>query len=836
MYSQHHLISSEKSLPLGSLPHRQTGILDGLKKVLFLGEDFGEAFMFKNYFKTAFRNLLRHRLFAGLNIFGLATGMACSILIFLWVQDELSFDKFNHNADRIFRVTGGDANEEYAVAPPSLADAIQTQIPAIQNATRVTSVQKMITIGTKKFNEKNIFYADSNFLQIFNYPLLRGSTATVLSSPNSVVLTEAIAEKYFGSIDAAMNKTIYIDNDIKGTDLIVTGVLKNIPSNSHLQPDMLIPMDLYDKVNNPVHGWTNFDVYVYFRLKDAVAPTTSNLNNINKQINDIYRKHNHEFAVSFAAQPLTDIHLHSHYMLDVANNGNYAYIQIFGLIAVFIIIIACINFMNLATAISGQRAKEVGLRKTVGALRLQLVAQFTGESLLLSFISLLLAVLIVYALLPLFNQVASKTISFNPFNTYMFISLIGIAIFTGLASGSYPAFFLSSFNTIKALKGKNILRSNRSFLRNGLVVLQFSISVILIVSTLVIYNQLQFIQNRDIGFNKENLLYMTMPQVGDLKNNKDAMASTLASYPDIRNYTFTDELPTDLTNSSKLTWRDMTPGTQVMACRLRVDENFTRTFGMHMVAGRFFSKDFGDNDTGYVVNETALKAMGLNINNAIGKEISISLEDKKSPIIGVVKDFNFKPVQQSIEPLVMETNFSGGYVVMRTTPATAQKVIASLQHSFHNVYGDYPFTYGFVNDDLSKLYITEQRMEKLFNIFSVLSIVISCLGLFGLATFAAQQRIKEIGVRKVLGASEAVIVSMLSKDFIKLVLLSCIVAFPVAWWASDKWLQSFAYRINISWWLFVIAGALALLIALITVSFQSIKAALANPVDSLRTE
>jgi ABC-type antimicrobial peptide transport system permease subunit len=523
-------------------------------------------------------------------------------------------------------------------------------------------------------------------------------------------------------------------------------------------------------------------------------------------------------------------------MLDVAGQGNCEYVKIFALVAIFIIIIACINFMNLATAVSGQRAKEVGLRKTVGALRPQLIAQFISESLLLSFISLLLAILIVYILLPLFNQVANKSIYFNPFDIKILFSLLSIAIITGLLSGSYPAFFLSSFNPVKALKGTKILKSQKSFLRNSLVVLQFSISVILIISTLVVHNQLQYIQNRNIGFNKENLLYMKMPEVGDLKNNKDAMQATLAQYPDISNYTFTDELPTNLTAASQLTWHGMNPGTQVMASRLRVDENFTKTFGMQMAAGRFFSKDFGGNDTGYVVNETALKVMGLNADNAIGKIISISLEDKEVPIIGVVKDFNFKPVQQPIEPLVMKSNFAGGYVVMRTTPANIKKVIATLQASFHNVYGDYPFSYGFVDEDLSRLYVTEQRMGKLFNVFSVLSILISCLGLFGLATFATQRRIKEIGVRKVLGAGEAGIVALLSKDFIQLVLVSLIIAFPIAWWAMNKWLQGFAYRININWWVFAIAGITAILIAFITVSFQAIKAAMANPVKSLRTE
>jgi putative ABC transport system permease protein len=449
---------------------------------------------------------------------------------------------------------------------------------------------------------------------------------------------------------------------------------------------------------------------------------------------------------------------------------------------------------------------------------------------------LVLALIIVYIMLPLFNQLANKSISFDLLNIKILLSLLGIATFTGLISGSYPAFFLSSFNPVKALKGTKLLHSQRSFLRNGLVVLQFSISVILIVSTLVIYNQLQYIQNRNIGFDKENLLYMKMPEVGDLKNNKDAMRATLAQYPDISKYTFTDELPTNLHSASLLAWRGMDPKTQIEAYRLRVDENFANTFGMQMVAGRFFSKDFRSDDTGYVVNETALKVMGLNINNALGKIISISLEDRDVPIIGVVKDFNFKPVQQPIEPLIMKTNFGGGYVVMRTTPANIQKVITSLQKSFYNVYGDYPFSYGFVNEDLSKLYITEQRMGALFNVFSVLSIVISCLGLFGLATFATQRRIKEIGVRKVLGAGEAGIVALLSKDFIKLVAVSLIVAFPVAWWAMNKWLDNFVYRIHVEWWMLIAAGSGALFIALVTVSFQAIKAAMANPVESLRSE
>lgn len=793
-------------------------------------------FMLRNYIKTAWRNLLRHKVFSGLNIFGLASGMACSIVIFLWVQDELSFDRFNPHANQIFRVTDQAVDQPaYVTVPPALAYAIKTQIPAIKNATRITSIQKMITVGHKKFDQKNIFYADTSFLQIFNYPLLEGNKATVLSALNSVVLTETTAKKYFGSAASAMGKTLYIDNDIKGSTLLVTGILKDIPANSHLQPTMLIPMGLYDRINNVKFGWTNFDVYVYFQLKDKLTATPSILNNICRQIDALYKRNNSEYATSFSAQPLTAIHLHSHYLRDVSGQGSAEYITIFSLAAIFIVLIACINFMNLATAISGQRAKEVGLRKTIGALRPQLIAQFIGEALMLSFLALLLAVLLVILLLPSFNQLADKNISFYIFKPAIMLTLVGIALFAGFFSGSYPAFFLASFNPLKALKSEQVLRSSKSFLRNGLVVLQFSISTILIISTIVIYNQLQFIQHRDIGFDKENLLYIQMPQVGDLKSNKDAMKASLAGYPEISNFTFTDQLPADLNDgASLLQWPGMNPTMQIEAYRLRVDQNFASTFGLKIVAGRFFSKDFGGDDSSYVVNEAALRIMHLKPAEAVGR--SITFWDEKAPIIGVVKDFNFKSAQHSIEPLIMKSNFSGGYLVIRTRAGTVQKIINAFQKSFHNVYGDYPFSYGFVDADIDNLYITQQRMNKLLNIFSVLSIIISCLGLFGLATFAARQRIKEIGIRKVLGASETSIVILLSKDFIRLVLLSFVVAFPIAWWLTNTWLQGFVYRIAISWWIFALAGLIAMFVAFATVSFQAIKAAISNPVSSLKSE
>lgn len=793
--------------------------------------------MFKNYFTIALRNLRRNKLFTGLNIFGLATGLTCSLLIVLWVQDELSYDRFNKNAGDIYRLTAKISDIEAAVTPIPLAAAIKAEIPVVQNATRIVAYHRMVTVGTRKFDEKNIYFADTNFLKIFDYPLLRGNVNTVLASPDGAVITAATAIRYFGSIDDAVGKTFTIDNDIKGSNLTVTGVLQNIPGNSHLKFDMLLPMHLYDRVTNPgnpVEAWSNFDVYTYFQVTDKFTATPAALRKIEQQVNGIHSRNDKQVEASFLIQALTDIHLHSNYMLDVPGQGNSKHVTTFSLVAIFILLIACINFMNLATAISSQRAKEVGLRKTIGARRSQLVLQFIGESLVITFISLLIAVAFVSLLLPSFNDLTSKSISINLLSADIIAILLAIAVLVGVVSGSYPAFVLSSFKPVKVIKGIRGAHNGKSFLRNGLVILQFCISVILMICTLVVYRQLQFIQNRDIGFDKENLLYVKMPEVGDLYDKKQALKANLEQYSGIASYTITDNLPTYLTAGSVIKWPAMKPTDQLIGYRLRTDENFMKTFNIRLVAGRFFSKDMKADDTTYVVNETALKAMHLSPSEAIGKKLTMG--DREGAIVGVVRDFNFKPVQQPVEPLIMKKNFSGGYVVIRTTKGNTQAVIGSIKEVFEKVYGDYPFSYGFVDEDLQKLYVAERQMGKLFNIFSVLSISISCLGLFGLATFATQKRIKEIGVRKVLGASEAGIVAMLAKDFIRLVIFALVIAFPVAWWAMNKWLSSFAYRIDMNWWMFVLVGCIALVIAFLTVSYQSVKAALANPVKSLRAE
>ena len=793
--------------------------------------------MFRNYLKTAFRNLIRHKLFSALNIIGLATGMACSILIFLWVQDERSYDTFNVNSKQIYRLTAHVMNIDAAITPIPMGITAKAQMPAIKMATSISPLHSIITIDHQKFDDKNIYYADSNFLKMFTFPIALGDPATILTRPDEIVITESAAKKYFGSNANAIGKVIRVENNTGGAPLTVSAVLKDVPHNSHLQFDLLLPDQQYKKNRNAAEAWGNFDVYSYLWIEDLAA----NIAALEKQLNSVHDRNDDSktAAATFHLQTLTSIHLGTHLFMDVEGQGNSQYVTIFSLVAIFILLIACINFMNLSTAISGQRAKEVGLRKTVGALRFQLVFQFLSESLLLSVISFILGIVLAFSLLPLFNELASKAISINLLNFKIIASLLATAVGVGIISGSYPALFLSSFNPVKVLKGVKNLHGRRNYFRNGLVVLQFSISVILIVSTFVVYNQLNYIRNLDIGFNKDNLLYTQIPDAGDFGKNYNALKTKLSQQSKISEYTMISHLPTDLRTGENISWPGMEAKSLLIAPEIWVDENFISVFGIKLLAGRTYFKDDQADAKNYIVNETMLKSLKMNIGTAIGTKIKVS--EREGEIIGVMKDFNFKPVQQTIEPLILRkfdgyANGTAGFMVVKTSGADIQHNMNEVKQLMQPLFPDFPFIQGFINEDLSRLYITEQRMGKLFNIFSVLSVIVSCLGLFGLATFATQKRVKEIGVRKVLGASEAGIVAMLSKDFIKLVVVALIIAFPVAWLLMNKWLENFAYRITISWWMFAIAGLLAVFIAFLTVSYQSVRAALANPVRSLKTE
>ncbi|MCC8407579.1 ABC transporter permease [Mucilaginibacter sp. UR6-1] len=787
--------------------------------------------MLKNYFITAFRSLKRFKLFTFLNLFGLSTGMACSILIMLWVQDEKSYDKFTPNAAEIYRLTSNVSGSIAAVTPPPVVDAVKQQIPAVENVTHGVPISATVSIGDKKFDEKNLLYADANFLQFFNYPLVRGN-GNVLGQPNQVVITASTAIKYFGT-ENAVGKTLKVENGYN-SDYIVSGVLKNLPHNSHLQFSMLLPISYYYLSNG--EDWGNFSAYSYVKLDKHFNATSSSIALLEKQIDLIHQKNDQSNTKSrFTLQPLTDIHLTAGLQLDVEGQGNMQNVKIFSIAAIFILVIACINFMNLSTALGSTRAKEVGLRKTIGARRIDLIVQLMGESLLVALLALMIGVLLAWFLLPLFNELASKNIGIDLLNGSLIAQLLAIAVFVGLISGSYPAIFISSFNPVKALKGIKAPKGELSYLRSGLVIFQFAVSVVLIISTLIVNNQLDFIRKRDIGFNKQNLLYIQVPQVGYQKANYDALKQALQLNNGIADYTIVDHLPTNLTTgTTDVVWSGKDPNMQTVFPHIGADASFLKTFGMKLIAGRMFNANSIADDSTYLVNQTALKIMGIKPAAAVGQKISTN--GNQGTIIGVVQDFNFKPVQQAIEPLIIRHNNRAGFVVIRTSGADYQQIIGNLKDVIHNLYPNYPYNYGFVDQDIAKLYVTEQRTGMLFNVFSIMSVIISCLGLFGLATFAIQKRVKEIGVRRVLGASAQGIVAMLSADFIKLVGASLLVAFPVSWYIMHQWLANYAYRITISWWVFAISGICAVLIALITVSYQSVKAAYANPVKSLRND
>ncbi|HEY2582323.1 MAG TPA: ABC transporter permease [Mucilaginibacter sp.] len=788
--------------------------------------------MLKTYFKIAYRNLIRHKAYSIINISGLAIGMAASILILLWVQNELSYDRFHKNADQIYRVTCDASGFKAAINTAGMPAGLKAQIPVIKNTVRFSHLTTVLfEAGNRKFEEKNVFYADPSFMDVFSFPLVKGDRSTALQNVDGVLITEDMARKYFGE-ENAIGKTLRKDN---GDNVVVTGVLANIPSNSHLQFDFILPMASLAKYNSDLKNnvWSNFNFYSYVQLDKSFVPDAASLSRINNQMNRIYLKNEPGQKITFQLQPLTNIHLAPALQVDLAGHGNSQYVNIFFIVAVLILIVACINFMNLATARSARRAKEIGLRKVSGAIRVQLIAQFLGESMIISFFALLLAVTFVILFLPAFNHLADKKLAIDFFNARFWLSLVGIALLTGLISGSYPALFLSGFNPVKVLKGNIKSMGGNLIFRNTLVVTQFIVSIILLIGTVTIYNQLQFIKNRNPGFAKDNLLYM--PMTGDIWNKQPTLKTELKRNPLTSDFSIIDNLPTNLISGTiNVQWDAKDPKSQVVIPSLDVDENFMRVFKTKLLTGRGFSSAFIADSNNYVVNEKMLSVMGLNVNNAVGKPLAFG--NAKGSIIGVVKDFNFKPIQQPIEPLVLRFNKYGGIVMVRTKPGTTEATISALGKISQQLNPAYPFEYNFLDQDLANLYKGEQQMGSIFNLFALFAIFISCLGLYGLSAFMAEQRTKEIGVRKVLGASIFKIVFLLSTGFTRLMLIAIAIAIPISWFAVNSWLNGFAYHISVGWIVFVTASMAALIIAWITVSYESVKVAIVNPIKSLRAE
>ena len=787
--------------------------------------------MLKTYFKLAYRNIIKDKAYSIINITGLAIGLASSILILLWVQNELSYDKFHKNADQLYRITFNVGDFKAAINPAGMPGGLKAELPVIKNTARLSSVTTvLLEAGNKKFEEKRVFYADPSFMAMFSYPLVQGDRATALTNVDGVLITREMATKYFGNQNP-IGKLLRKDNS---ENVVVTGVLANIPANSSLQFDFIFPMASLAKTESGLQNntWDDFSFYSYVQLDKSFNASSANLSKLEKQMDQIFHQHNSGMKAEFKLQPLTKIHLAPERLGDLPGHGNAQYVNIFLIIAILIIVVACINFMNLATARSARRAKEIGLRKVAGAVRGQLIIQFLSESVFISFLSLLLALAIVILVLPAFNELADKKLAIDLSDLKFWISLLGIALLTGLISGSYPALFLSGFNPVKVLKGNIKSMGGNLLFRNSLVVAQFTVSIVLLVGTVVIYNQLKFIRDRDPGFEKANLLYM--PITGEIWNNRQALKDELKQNSLTNDFTITSDLPTNLSNATGADWSGKDPRLQIAIPRMAVNEDFTHVFRMKLLTGRSFSGAFIADSNNYMVNEKMLSVMGLNASTAIGK--TLTLQGVKGEIIGVVKNFNFKPVQQAIEPLVMSFNKAGGFIVIRTLPGKTSATIQALAKISRQLNPAYPFKFDFVDQDLSNLYKGEQQMGNIFNLFAILGIFISCLGLYGLSAFMAEQRTKEIGVRKVLGASVLSLVYLLSFGITRLILIAIVIAIPLSWYTVNSWLSGFAYHITVSWLLFFTASLAALSIAWITVSYESIKAAVVNPIKSLRTE
>jgi len=819
-----------------------------------------------NYLKLAWRTLLKGKTYSAINITGLAIGLAASILILLWVQNENSYDKFLDNADRIYRINTEFSDTKSAANSAGMPAALKAAIPAVKNTARIGFTQgDLFAVGTKKFEESHVFYVDPSFLDIFSYPLLKGDRATALARMDGVVMTQETATKYFGQEDPIGRLLRKDDSE----NVVVTGVLANIPANSNLQFDVLLPMASLARSNSDLirNVWDNFNFYNYVQLDKSFAPTKENLARLDSQMFQLFAPNSPGFKVIFELQPITGIHLAPERQGDQPGHGNAQYVSIFFFIAILILVVACINFMNLATARSARRAKEIGLRKVSGAVRGQLILQFLSESVFISLLSLVLAVLIVRLVLPAFNELADRRLAIDLLDAKLWLSLLGIAVLTGLISGSYPAIFLSGFNPVKVLKDNRgyrrqprwsaaptkvageaqtspergttlwakFIRSmgGNLLFRDGLVVVQFMVSIILIVGTIVIYRQLSFIKERDPGFEKANLLYM--PMTGDILKNQRALKNALRQNPLTSNFTTTSDLPTDLEDwTVSADWEGKDPRAQPTISAMYVDNNFTSVFRTTMVAGRSFTPAFKSDSNNYVVNEKMLGLMRLTPAAAIGK--TLTFRGNKGVIIGVVKDFNFKPAQQAIQPLVLPFNRSDGIVIVRTQPGKTTATIDALKQISQQLNPAYPFQFDFLDQEMAKMYRSEQKIGNIFNLFALLGIFISCLGLYGLCAFMAEQRTKEIGVRKVLGASVGSLIYLMTNGVTRLVVLAIFIAIPLAWYAAQQWLAGFAYHIQVSWVVFASAALAVLATAWLIAGVESVRAAFANPVKSLRSE
>jgi putative ABC transport system permease protein len=772
---------------------------------------------------------------------GLATGISACILIFFYVKDELTYERHLVNYDRICRVVTDlqvqGQQDKFARSPAPLGEALQKSYPEIEQVARLLPIGKQtVWVEGQAFNEEDLFFADSTFFDLFSYEFVKGNPHTALQNPKTVVISENLAHKYFGSADDALGQVLQFSKNAH----VVTGVFRDA-GHSHIKANMFLAERTFKNtiIDSTNYSWFALNWFTYILLKDP-----GQVDSFQPKLDQLYRqvvapwseKYKVSAQLKFSLQPITDIHLNPDRTYDISPAGNKSYVYIFGLVALFILLIACINYMNLATARSAKRAREVGLRKVVGAHRSQLIWQFVGESVLVTLLAIVLAVASVEVMLPLFNELAGKHFTHEAFIDPAFIGTLAlIVVFVGLIAGSYPAFFLSKFKPAEVLKSDKNPRSGNAIFRKTLVVVQFTISLILIIGTLVVYRQMQFLKNSELGFRKEQLLVIEVP-IGDslLVNRLPAVKAELLRHPAVEKVSTSMQIPGERTSRVLVQIKEENKVVEKTMAAMFVDHDFVDLMGIKLIKGRNFSIDLATDLKGaYIINEAAARYLGWK--NPVGKKLDMA--DWNGRIVGVVKDFHYTSLHRNIEPLVLALAPSAPtYLLVRVKPAHLSRTIHSIEAIWKNFDPKHPMDYYFLDENFAKQYRSEEKMLTVFGYFAGLTILIACLGLFGLTSFTAEQRTKEIGIRKVMGSSMSDIVILLSKDFAVLVVIAIALACPVAWYGMHYWLQDFAYRLPIQWWIFVVAGTAALVIAMLTVSFQAAKAAWLNPVKALRSE
>ena len=819
--------------------------------------------MFRNYFKVAIRNLWKRKVYTFINILGLATGMTVCLLIVMFIQSELSYDNFQQRADQIFRVVLDrrypGRSTSYSIIPSSIGGAIKREYPEVQESTRmfdlVGNTFFFLRTGNKVFEEKKVLAADSNFFRVFTGNFIAGDPVNALMEPNSAVITESAAKRLYGSATNAFGKSFETErNPNVNNHFLITGVIKDWPDNSHFLFDILISASTFPFVKQV--NYTGFSAYTYLLLNKNASPQLLEAKfpqiiekYVSTQIEQNFGQSWKQFQKAgngyhYYLQPLKKIHLISDLEAELRPNGSLQTVYTFAVIAVFILVIACINFINLSTARSVERAREVGMRKTFGSKRQSLIFQFLLESTLLSVTGMLIAIALIFSLLPLFNQVSGKTLSLTSFlDTSHILMLIGLTLLVGVLAGLYPAFLLSSFKPIMVLKGR--FKSNKAglVLRNGLVIFQFAISVILIICTIIVNQQMNYMLGEKLGFKKDHIIIINRADLLDKKT--DAFKNELLKIPGVEVISGASSMP-GVQNFFGTVFQQVGSKESVTGRGLVVDDQYQHALDLQMKEGRFFSKQFATDSLAVVLNEKAVQELGLK--QPLGARLTNPDPQFNAPdgspyiytVVGVLKDFHFQSLHEQISPLIITNSARfddvNGLMTVRIKGDNFKQAVTAIGNIWQKFVEQHPFHYDFLDKTLEAQYLHEQTTQRIFTVFSVLAIFIACLGLLGLAAYTTQQRTREISIRKVLGADTSNIVRMLTKDFLKLVGVAALVAFPLAWWAMHTWLQDFAYRVTLAWWVFALAAIIAALIALLTISFQAIKAALTNPVNSLRAE